>query len=222
MAKTMEASEMMTDGQVNDLMSKILDAVRKHRGEISLTAAQRALSTINIGMACFAPFRERAQDVNSIVKLTSGAEVLELDATDGKQTIAQAKDAFPGYIDGDFREWGCDVKSAPTGKTEVAVYEMIKDGDFARIFNGMSDDLNKLVLTQPQIIKFVQKHRQWLRTEGYGTFFLFKVGDEFFVARVLVDGGGQLKARVYRFSYDDVWHAEGRRRIVVPQLTLES
>jgi hypothetical protein len=82
----------------------------------------------------------------------------------------------------------------------------------------MSDDLNKLVMTQSQIIQFVQKHRKWLRTDGYATFFLFKVGDEFFVADVFFNDDGRLEVYVYRFSDDDVWRAEVRHRIVIPQL----
>jgi hypothetical protein len=145
-------------------------------------------------------------------------ETLELDETDGEETIAKAEETFPGWIDPDFKGYGCDVKSEPTMKMQVSVYEMIKDGTFAQIWNGMSDDLNSLCLTQPQIIQFVQKHRKWLRTEGYGTLFLFKVGNEFFVALVRFDGGGQLRVRVGRFSFDFVWSAAIRHRIVVPQL----
>ena len=84
----------------------------------------------------------------------------------------------------------------------------------------MSDDLNSLCLTQPQIIHFVEKHKKWLRTDGYGTFFLFKVGEELFVAYVYFDGYGRLKVFVYRFSFDYVWYAGCGHRVVVPQLAL--
>lgn len=157
---------------------------------------------------------------DGIVKLISGAETLELDETDWKEIIAKAKDTFPGWIDPDFRGYGCDVTSEPTKKTQVTVHEMIKDGTFAQIFGEMSDDLNSLCLTQPQIIQFVQKHHKWLRTEGYGTFFLFKVGEELVVALVCCYDGVQLEVYVRRFSRDFVWGAEYRPRIVVPQLTL--
>jgi hypothetical protein len=64
----------------------------------------------------------------------------------------------------------------------------------------------------------VQKHRKWLRTDGYGTFFLLKVGNEFFVELVHVVSGGLLEARVRRFLHAYVWRAEYRRRFVLPQL----
>jgi hypothetical protein len=160
--------------------------------------------------------------LTNYVKLISGAETLELNETDGKATIAKAEDTFPGWIDRDFENYGTNVQSPATKKTKVTVHEIIKDGTFAEIFNGMSDDLNKLVMTQSQIIQFVRKYRQWLRTDGFATFFLFKVGNEFFVARVRFGVGGRLGVYVYRFSSDDVWDAEDRHRIVVPQLTLAS
>ncbi|MFO0718687.1 MAG: hypothetical protein U0522_01510 [Candidatus Paceibacterota bacterium] len=163
---------------------------------------------------------ELAEDISGCLKLISDAEILPLDATDGKETISQVRDLFTGWIDPYFKSWGCDVASKPAGAANVAVHEMIKDGTFAQIFNGMSDDLDALCLSQAQIINFVKKHRKWLRTDGHSTFFLFKVGDEFFVADVRVYDDGQLDVDVCRFSDGFVWGAEYRRRVVVPQLTL--
>jgi hypothetical protein len=178
----------------------------------------------HLNVASWLPPKEEDDTSNSVgfVKLISGGEVLELDETDGKETIAKAKDTFPGWIDPDFKAYGCDMKSEPTKKTRVSVHEMIKPGTFAQIFNGMSDDLNSLCLTQSQIIQFVQKHRKWLRTEGCGTLFLFKVGkgedDELFIARAYFGDDGLLVIRVNGLSYDRVWDARHRRRVVVPQL----
>ncbi len=164
---------------------------------------------------------EFAENIAGCLKLISGAEVLTLESTDGKEIISKAKDDFPGWIDGDFKGYGCDVKSEPTAEVKVQVHEMIKDGDFRMIFGGLSNNLDTLCLTQPQIIQFVKKYRTWLRDGGYATFFLFKVGDEFFVAHVRVFSDG-LKVFVYRFSYDYVWNADDRYRVVVPQLALAS
>jgi hypothetical protein len=158
---------------------------------------------------------------NEFTNVISDTEVLELDETDGKATIAKAQNTFPGWIDGDFENYGTNVRSPATKKTQVTVHEMIKDGRFAQIFNGMSDDLNSLYLTQPQIIQFVQKHRKWLRTNG-SNFLLFKVGEEFFVADVYFDDDGPLQVYAYRFSHDYVWFAAYRHRIVVPQLALKN
>ena len=148
------------------------------------------------------------------------AETLELEATDGTATIAKAEDVFTWGIDGDFRKWGLDVKAKPTKATKVQVREMIKNGTFAQVFNGLSDNLDSLCLTQSQIIQFVVKHKKWLRTDGYGTFFLFKVGKEFFVARVSLDSGERPYVNASRFSGDYVWGADYPHRFVVPQLAL--
>ena len=156
----------------------------------------------------------------SIVKLISSAETLELDETDGKETIAEAKETFPGGIYALIND--TNVKSSATEKTQVSVHEMIKDGTFAEIFNGMSNDLNSLCLAQSQIIQFVKKHRKWLRVDGYATFFLFKIGEDFFVASLFFDSHGHLGVYMFRFSDDDVWYTESQHRLVVPQLTFES
>ena len=167
-------------------------------------------------------FAELAEDIRGYVRLISGAEELGLEETDGKQTIAKAKKTFPSRIDPDFKKYGTNVVSDPTKKVRVEVHDMIKNAPFAQIFGGMASDLNSLCLTQPQIIQFVESHRKWLRTDGYGTFFLFNVAKgedgEFFVARVYMDGGNRLGVGACRLSRDDVWRAEFRRRFVVPQL----
>jgi hypothetical protein len=100
----------------------------------------------------------------------------------------------------------------------VQVYEMIKDGTFEKIYGRFDNNLDTMCLTQGQIIGFVKKYRNWLRTDGYGTFFLFKVGTEFFVANVFFGSGG-LYVHVYRSSHVSVWSADDRHRFVLPQLT---
>jgi len=145
-------------------------------------------------------------------------EPLTLTLTDGIAIIAKAGKVFTGYIDSDFVNHGTNVPSEPTDEMKVEVCELIKDGQVAEIFGSLSTDLDSLCLTQPQIIQFVQSHRNWLRTDGYGTFFLFKATAEFFVAVVDVRSDGRLNAYVFHFDYDRVWRAEYRYRIVVPQL----
>ena len=153
----------------------------------------------------------------AILKNISGAEVLKLDALDGKQTIADSKNVF-NSIDSDFKAYGANTKGVVTTETAIDVYEMVKDANFAQMFGSLSTDLNILCVTQSQILNFIAKHRGMLRTEGYATFFLFKSGEEFFVADVSFAVGGSLWVYVIRFEYDGVWHASYRHRVVVPQL----
>lgn len=225
----------VSDGQIETCVTLVTDATRKGTGTALRELAQNGvLNKQNIERvrargneivaAITALVKEKlaelAENITGYVKLISGAETLEIDETDGKATIAKTKDTFPGWIDRDFENYGTNVRGLATKKTKVTVHEMIRDGTFAQIFHGMSDDLNSLCLTQPQIIQFVQKHKKWLRTDGYGTFFLFKVGEEFFVADVRFGGAGQLRVSVCRFSLDYVWLAAFGHRFVVPQLAL--
>lgn len=133
-----------------------------------------------------------------------------------KDTIAKSDDVFTGWIDSDFERWGTDVKSPQTEETDLAVLEMDKNGTFKETFDSVSKDTDSMCLTQAQIIAFVNEHKDKLRTEGYGTFFLFKVNDEVFVASVDLDSDERPDAFVGRFSDDYVWYAEYRHRVVVP------
>jgi hypothetical protein len=166
--------------------------------------------------------KEMATNIQGCLKRILDGEQIVIGKTDGKQTLANAKDVFTGWVDPDFVNYGCDVEGKPAPETPVEVFEMVEDGDFARIFGGFNVSLDELCLSQHQIKSFAKDHRDKLRTDGYGTFFLFKVAkgndSEFFVAYVDFDDGGRLEVSVHRFSDDHVWYAGFRRRIVVPQL----
>ncbi len=150
-------------------------------------------------------------------RLISDGETLILDACDGTKTIAQAKDTFTAYLDGDFENYGTNKPGRLTEAQPVVVHELIKDGNFPQIFGSLGTDLNKLCHQQDQVINFTKKFRQWLRQDGYATLFLFKVGDQFFVAGVHVCSDGPLSAYVSRFGRAFVWYAGFQLRVVLPQ-----
>ena len=152
----------------------------------------------------------------TFLKLISGGESLTLDAVNGTETLVDAKDVF-AHIDPDFKNWGADEKGPETGETAVDVYEMVKDATFSQMFRKLNVDARKLCLTQHQIKNFVKKHRNWLRTDGYATFFLFESKGNLFVAYVVFYSDGELGVRVYRFGNLSVWYAEYRPRVVVLQ-----
>ncbi len=152
-----------------------------------------------------------------ILKLISEAHEIIIETCDGSQIIANAKETFKSWIDNDFRNWGTNKAGKSTQKTPIQVHEMVKNATFAQMFNSLSIDLDKLCLTQHQIKTFCEVHKEWLRKDGYATFFLFKVEDQFFVARVRVYSGG-LRVNVSRFGRDCVWPAGYSLRVVVPQL----
>ena len=150
------------------------------------------------------------------LKLLSGAETLTLDALDGKEILATAKEVFPSAIDDDFKKWGTNKPGIATKEQAVDVHELVKDATFAQMFGSLGTGLNKLCLTQHKIKNFCKKHPQWLRQDGYATFFLFKVENQFFVASVRVGPDG-LRVYVHRFGSGRVWGAGRRFRMVVPQ-----
>lgn len=163
------------------------------------------------------------QKTNPYLRLVSGGETVTISACKGgpKANIYHAKKTFPGYIDSDFKNYGINLPQPATEKTDVDVYEMYnKNADFRTLFGSLSSDLKSCAFeSQEQIETFCQENKQWLRTDGYGTFFLFteKVNDEekFFVALVFFDSGG-LEACVNHLSRDFVWRASFAHRFVVP------
>ena len=74
-----------------------------------------------------------------------------------------------------------------------------------------------LALTQAQIKQFVKHYGDWLKKGGNGTFFLFKIGVEFFAAAAYFFSDGRLGMRVRRFSLDRIFLAKKRHRLVVPR-----
>ncbi len=154
------------------------------------------------------------------LKLISGEETILIGPTDGKSAIAEAKDVFTSYIDYHFLSYGSDIKSKPSGPTNIEVYELVRDGNFYQIFTGARSNLDSLCLEQSQIIEFARHQRKWLRTDGDATFFLYKVRGEYFVASVFFDGYSRLRVSAHKLGFGHIWCAGFRHRVVVPQLTL--
>jgi len=66
MTQIMTAAEI-TDGQIENAVNKLRDAIRKHRSEITSDVAQQVLGVENLGMLMFTPFRERAEAVSNLI-----------------------------------------------------------------------------------------------------------------------------------------------------------
>jgi hypothetical protein len=152
--------------------------------------------------------------MNDRLRLLSGNEALVLDQTDGSETLGQATDVFK-YIDRNFERWNCNVVGPPIQETPVRVYEMARDSTFQELFGGFGVALDSLALTQAQIKQFAKYYRDWLKKGGNGTFFLFRVGNEFFVAAVYFFSDGGLGIRVRGLALDRVFRAQKRHRLVV-------
>lgn len=66
MTQIMTAAEM-TDGQIENAVNKLRDAMRKHRSSITSDVAQQVLGVENLGMMIFSPFRERAEAFSNLI-----------------------------------------------------------------------------------------------------------------------------------------------------------
>ncbi|MFZ2523564.1 MAG: hypothetical protein WAW92_04235 [Minisyncoccia bacterium] len=167
-----------------------------------------------------------APKMKSVLHRLYEGEVISIRRLAGAGTIAHADRVFSGHIDSDFVAWGTDeLDETTTPKQIVEIHEMVQNGNFQTIFESVGRPIAELVLTQKQVIAFCEDHRDKLRTEGFGTFFIFKVGpnvlpdlSNLFVARVIVVVR-DLYVYVDRFSRSFVWLGRYRHRFVVPQQT---
>ncbi len=146
-------------------------------------------------------------------------EAITLATTEGSVTLAEADDVFTGWLDGDFKNWETNVSSEDTVETTVDVHEMVRAGTFKTLLGALGDP-RKLCLTQGQIVEFCRSHSSSLRQEGYGTFFLFEVKSNLFIANVDVNDGDELAAGVDFFDSNSGWSADSRYRLVVKQQTV--
>ncbi|MFA7308719.1 MAG: hypothetical protein WC045_01460 [Patescibacteria group bacterium] len=170
--------------------------------------------------------KERAGRPKMVNSFLTYLVTLNLDATDGTKAITGAKEVFPGGTDADFARWGLEKKQVPTPETKVICYELSKDGILDQIFRGFGVDLNALVFTPHQIREFCHLHKNKLRTDGYGNFFLMKrekdeannIEEGFFVANASFGGRGRLVVPVYELEFSNVLSARNRRRFFVPKL----
>jgi hypothetical protein len=154
--------------------------------------------------------------VSERLKLISFNETLLIEPCDGRETIAGSSGVF-SYVDSNFKHWGCDVQEPAAGETRLHVYEMARDGTFQELFSDFGVEVDGLSLTQVQITQFVKRYPYWLTPSGNGTFFLFKAGNECFVAVVYLFFDGRIGVRARRLSLDRVFRAGKRHRLVVPQ-----
>ena len=140
---------------------------------------------------------EKNQNPSPALRLVSGGKKIMIEALDGKAYISKtytskgnvfsAKKTFKLHMERDFKNWGLNQPGSSTAETLLAVSEMISDGTFFQLFTGINSDLDKIVMTQSQVIRFCEKHSNWLCWEGYATLFLTKANDDYFVLFVYVN-----------------------------------
>lgn len=155
-----------------------------------------------------------------ILEHISGDKRLVISAHDGQQTIAQAGELFTGGVSSNFKKWGTNVAGEDTPEIEVVVYETQREASFFQMFTFISDSfrgLDYLCLQQGQILNFVRNYQSWIGSEGSRTFFLFKVGSDYFVADISFNSSNRLEANISCSDDCVTWVATNHLRVVVPK-----
>jgi hypothetical protein len=152
-------------------------------------------------------------DANKVMTKIGPLASFSVEALDGKTTIVGSQ-GF-AFVDADFVAWGLNRPGQKTKKTDLTFYLPPKDDStFCRLFNGPDTLLEKMALTQHQIVRFCEKYPEQLRE--YADFFIFKNGKEYFITIVYKDGKDVI-AIVRRTLFASIWFGSQPRRLVIPQ-----
>ncbi len=159
-------------------------------------------------------------------------DVIILDATDGTKTLVELmckeEQWMPERFVEKLTEWGINLPGKATIKTPIAVYEIVKDGTFRKIFGNFFGNLSRCCWQQSQIVEFCLQHIDRFAPKGVSNFFLFtKAGEpilenesNLFVAGLSVSGltNTSLRVSIERFSanWDPTYISKNHPRLFVP------
>lgn len=161
---------------------------------------------------------EQQKSILVLVSNENKAVVENLPSGYVKNLVTDAGGTFRYYKTSSLEtSWtSCDVQRA-SDKMTMNIYELKQNATFLQMFSSLNEDLNKLCLTQSQIVNFCQKNQKHLSQNG-PTFFLFKEGNKFFVAKVDVFSDG-LSVHVYHLENKDTWIASVYNyRVITPAI----
>ncbi len=157
---------------------------------------------------------------NCILKCVSGEEALMV-KNNSKEIIAAATKVF-AVIDSEFNSYDLRVCEQENHERRVAVYEMVKGNDlnFEKIFTSFNVSLQKIIMTQSQIIDFCRRHPKHLHKHGLATLFLLEkysgLRAEYSVVRVFIGCNGALSIVSASLWDKTIWRGGVRRRVVIP------
>lgn len=212
-----ETVRRMTSGQIKDLIATVVGGVPTNLSCDEARQLTGKKSAIVAGVEQL--LRDLANQPTPIIHHLSASEGLILSETDGRITLANADHVFDhNCTNPNLETWNTNVTSMGKGAIAVSVYELQQNATFVQMFTALSSELDLLVLTQDQIITFCQEHKDWLRNDGYYTFFLFNVRNELFVAGISYSSKDSLTLHVHRFEDEMEWSSYYRPRVITPKL----
>ncbi len=150
--------------------------------------------------------------VPSVLSLV-GARIIH--QTTGKITFANTKEMSSIVLDNRLKLLQQEVHSVATPEFPVVEYELIQNAKFSQIFTG---DLNRLCLTQEQIINFICDRNNWINLQSGKniTLFLLKVNSDFFVVTAIASLNSAQELKLYDLSYDGTWCSYFFNRFIFP------
>lgn len=176
------------------------------------------MKTISIKTIAFLSFLSCSVAQDEVLNVIFKENKIIIDSLPANySTIANAKLKIFYDVSFDSECHNLNNEQGSSRETEVKVYELKQNATFFQMFTSLNDDLNKLCFTQSQIVNFCEKNFEYLRQDGFVTFFLFKENNEFFVAKVNVKFGRQT-VFIHRLDYNYVWKSEHALRLVAPTI----
>lgn len=131
--------------------------------------------------------------------------------------LVTATDVF-SQIDPTFK--GYTAIGAATPKTELVVYELLKDATFSQMFEWLTKkrgkSLDELCFTQHQIRRLAKQCPHLLKSSG-ATFVLFKCGKQYCVALISAKQDETLTLDLRLLDFYIEWLAEFSPHIIIPK-----
>jgi hypothetical protein len=145
---------------------------------------------------------------NYLRRLYEGHE-MRIPATNGRETI-YASDVFTGNRDPSLIQWGLGLPGLPTPEVNIKMYELVKDGQFAKVLESIEGGWQPFS-EESQIVAFCRDYPtklNWRR--GWDTFFPLK--GEFVVHAITK---GKIECKIHEISYKGIWSSLFKPRFVV-------
>lgn len=198
-----------TQGQYKDLLKQSFDAVPSN---LSFNSAEKMLNgglLDDLKIVYEKYTTPRFDHSNKFLRLIG--QELEIKATDGTKIIANSTMTFKAGISQNFTKL-LPTESIKTNAVYVDVYETRGDTAITgkKVLTSLlrsphNSDIEKLIMTQHQIIEFCGTYSDWFCKSSVttiGTFFLMQDKNNNFVfAKIFVKTNGDLRIETFDTSY---------------------
>lgn len=155
---------------------------------------------------------EKTKTDSQFLKTVPQTKKLIIEALDGKRNFANSQDVVKSDITYP------DLENQPavaTEEIEVTMKALVKSANFEQMFTSITDNLDKIVMNQSQIIRFCEKYFSIDSQANDVAFSLIKVGCEYFVIN-LSNYADNFYASEFEFDFLPEWEANAGVFAVIP------